>query len=173
MEDTMNDFNMYLKRAREKAGYTFVGLAKKVGVHPSMIYQYELKSVPSFAIAKRIADALDTSVETLFPKIYETSDNSPTSISEISPDQLIIRDTPEKPLIDEELRGIIQYTLSTLSQREQQYLKKIYGLDDEIKYSIREIGRSFHTSHVNVRRIHKGAIKKLRKLCLVALEDFL
>lgn len=60
------------------------------------------------------------------------------------------------------LRAELDRILATLSEREQQILKKLYGIDLEYSLSMEEIGEELGLSRERVRQIKEKALSKIR-----------
>lgn len=71
--------NVKLRAARERAGKTQAEVARVVGIREAVYQRYEYGvNEPSVQTAIRIADALHSSVESLFRREKEGSSDLPT-----------------------------------------------------------------------------------------------
>lgn len=62
----MSNFNDNLKKLRSEKGFSQEVFAKKIEVHVTNLSKYERNiSVPSLEVAKRMAEVLDVSIDTL------------------------------------------------------------------------------------------------------------
>jgi len=62
----MNDFGSILKQLRSEKGFSQDVFASKIGVHVTNLSKYERNlSIPSLEVAKRMAEALDISLDRL------------------------------------------------------------------------------------------------------------
>ena len=81
---------------------------------------------------------------------------------------------PYEKLVREELNQAMNGLLSALSERQQQVLRLRFGMEDEICYSLEQIGNRLGISKERARQIEKQAMDKLQKLgSSMGLEDFL
>lgn len=85
----------------------------------------------------------------------------------------------EAPLVEDIvsshiLREQLEEAISTLKEREQKVLRLRFGLDDDKKRSLEEIGKEFNVTRERIRQIEAKALRKLRQpLCSKKLKDFL
>ena len=81
---------------------------------------------------------------------------------------------PYEELIREELAGIMDKLLGSLSERQRQVLRLHFGMDDGTCHSLEEIGKILSISKERARQIEKQAMGSLQKLgASMGLEDFL
>lgn len=177
--DLLDDyFNYTLRNARVRAGYRGEDLAKIVGVSASSINSYErMRMFPSGEVAKRIALALDRSVEELFPEClrddicsirqnrYRDSEDAlehavPRNLENIESDSL---DEPVNYLIANELGENVRKVLGSLDYRTGEIVKLSYGLGYDRSYKLREIGFIFKITPERVRQIEASGIRKLQQ----------
>lgn len=69
---------------------------------------------------------------------------------------------PVESLYEKDLKDIINFTLKTLTEREQLILKHRFGLDNHEELSLSEIGKMFNLTKERIRQIEKKAIRRLR-----------
>lgn len=70
---------------------------------------------------------------------------------------------PDKTLINDSLRKEIERTLTTLSQREGDILRRYFGLNGTQPHTLEEIGAEFDLTRERVRQIKEKAIRKLKQ----------
>lgn len=81
---------------------------------------------------------------------------------------------PYEKLVREELNQAMNGLLGALSERQQQVLRLRFGMEDDICYSLEQIGNRLGISKERARQIEKQAMDKLQKLgSSMGLEDFL
>lgn len=71
--------------------------------------------------------------------------------------------TPEEYCIADSQKEFIKRLLPTLTQREQEVIKRRFGLDTHRVETLEEIGSTFGVTSENVRQIQHRALEKLRK----------
>lgn len=69
---------------------------------------------------------------------------------------------PQDELIAQEMRGEIEAILSTLDERERLVMRMRFGLDEDDKSVLQQIGDELHLSRERVRQIESQALRKLR-----------
>ena len=60
------------------------------------------------------------------------------------------------------LREQLLQVLNTLTPRENEVLRKRYGLDDNRPKTLEEVGREFNVTRERIRQIEAKALRKLR-----------
>lgn len=70
-------------------------------------------------------------------------------------------ETPENSLAHEVLTEKVSDALKQLSQREEEVIRLRFGLDNDVKYTLDEIGRRFNLTRERIRQIEKKALQKL------------
>jgi|TARA_Y100000310_G_scaffold317685_1_gene370851 RNA polymerase sigma factor (sigma-70 family) len=173
-------YNWNLRFAREQKGLTQSQLAEIIGVSSCSVSHLEtLKKYPSGAMASKVADALDSSVEALFPiwlKEFKFK-QAPTTLEDrvISLDEL--QQLPDAPKLLEapylasdiqqeiETTDLARYILSSecLTERERNILIARFGLDDGISQTYGELSQQYKVTRERIRQIESKALKKLRK----------
>ncbi len=70
--------------------------------------------------------------------------------------------SPDENLTKESLSQDIEYMLSLLTDREAKVLMMIFGIGEENKSTLEEIGKNFNLTRERIRQIKEKALKKLR-----------
>ncbi len=70
--------------------------------------------------------------------------------------------SPDENLTKESLSQEIEYMLSLLTDREAKVLMMIFGIGEENKSTLEEIGKNFNLTRERIRQIKEKALKKLR-----------
>lgn len=70
--------------------------------------------------------------------------------------------SPEGEAINQKLSIEVAEALSNLSAREEQVLKKRFGIDDSSDHTLEEIGQLFNVTRERIRQIEAKALSKLR-----------
>lgn len=71
---------------------------------------------------------------------------------------------PENTIANETLSEKLGDALKNLSPREEQIIRLRFGLDNDVKYTLDEIGRRFNLTRERIRQIEKKALQKLNRL---------
>jgi hypothetical protein len=124
--------------------------------------------------ALKVAEYFDCEPEELFPDavlaIREPTAERSVNGAEVSPlllsshsEQLLL--PPDEQLQDKESLGKVRNVLGTLHPREQDILRKHYGLDDDDRMTIDQISSSDpqYTTRTMVRQVLESGIGKMRK----------
>lgn len=82
------------------------------------------------------------------------------SLGDASPDP--DAQMPDEAVANERMRAETYALLGTLTPREQDVLRRRFGLDDMPEHTLEEIGASLSLSRERVRQIEAGALQKLR-----------
>lgn len=69
---------------------------------------------------------------------------------------------PEERIMREELKEHLDVVVETLSAREQEIVRRRFGLKDYLPQTLDEIGETIGISKERVRQIEQGALRKLR-----------
>jgi len=72
-------------------------------------------------------------------------------------------DAPEKKLVDESLKNILNNILETLTKPEKKVIELRFGLTGQKPMSLQEIGNQFNLSKERIRQIEKKALRNLKK----------
>ncbi|QBQ55858.1 sigma-70 family RNA polymerase sigma factor [Nitrosococcus wardiae] len=118
-------------------------------------------------IAKTLNEPLEKIQRYLSFQIPETSLNDP--LSENNEDCLadLLPDERNNPAILWEIfdkKATINHQLSQLTERQQEVLKRRYGLDGYEAKTLEEVGQSIGITRERVRQIQQTAIKRLRAM---------
>jgi RNA polymerase primary sigma factor len=70
---------------------------------------------------------------------------------------------PDKVLIDDSLKNEIADILSTLDEREAEVLRLSFGIGNNQKATLEEIGEKFNLTRERIRQIKETALRKLRR----------
>jgi len=79
-------------------------------------------------------------------------------------DVLLSEDTsgPDKELLTDSLRKEIERSLNTLTQREANIIRLLFGLNGKHVHTLEEIGQKYNLSRERVRQIKEKAIRRLK-----------
>lgn len=70
--------------------------------------------------------------------------------------------SPEKEILQVDLKGKLQKALDTLSPREKQVLTLRFGLDDGRERTLEEVGTEIGVTRERIRQVETVALRKLR-----------
>jgi RNA polymerase primary sigma factor len=74
--------------------------------------------------------------------------------------------SPQEPVIQDNIRQIMNSVLDSLSPREQEIIRMRYGLNEaEKEHTLKECGEKFQVTRERIRQIEEKAIAKLRGIC--------
>jgi RNA polymerase sigma factor (sigma-70 family) len=166
------------KIGNQKSGRPVVAEAAKLAqVRPSTmgellrmgISAYDKRSGEPKKAVRRIAEALDEPIESLFPPSL-CSENIPgthayisehtfLSLSDTSP-RAAIAPSPDEQ--EEAPEAIVERYLSTLLPREEAVLRARFGLDGEPE-TLAQIGDRYALSKERIRGIEAKALRKIRR----------
>ena len=90
----------------------------------------------------------------------KSPDGEGGSLGDASPDP--DAQMPDEAVANERMRAETYALLGTLTPREQDVLRRRFGLDDMPEHTLEEIGASLSLSRERVRQIEAGALQKLR-----------
>jgi RNA polymerase sigma factor (sigma-70 family) len=121
-------------------------------------------------VCKKLAKIFKVTPDILFPlklykiketkRVLEISFSQLPSLTELK--QLPAPSNPEKEFFEAELKQIFSKALLTLTPREEQVLKLLYGFEDEDETKITGIAKQFKVSPTRIRQIRDKALRKLR-----------
>lgn len=77
----------------------------------------------------------------------------------VDPDQ----STPMQPLVDDSLEQTLHEALDGLSDREQEILRKRFGMDGEEEHTLTDVGQQYGLSRERIRQLQVQALRKLRE----------
>ena len=110
---------------------------------------------------KKIKNALNaTSTNILYLDAENPTKNGRSNISETIPDQKPI---PDDFIAKISLNNALEDALSNLSEREENILRMRYGIGDEDKCTLDEIGSMYNLTRERIRQIERKALTKIRK----------
>ena len=172
-------FNYNLKRKRIEKGLTMQQLADAVGVSlQTMFYYQSFRVYPPLDKAAKIAEVLETDLNTLFPaeiasfrikRQPEIKDQVRIPLSQalklgyITPRQLSTSDSA----VDEELElaempAIVRSVLETLTPKEAKVVELRFGFADGRALTQGEVGAMFGVTRTRIGQIEAKALRKLR-----------
>ena len=171
-------FNNEVRSRRLERGLSQIALAIKCGLGKARISQIEtFRKYPSEEQAKRISEALNSTIEELFPRWIEELKDKRTSIvtSQLVTERLLehpelkmlpsgtddieqVVDEIDTELMNRELNKV----LDTLNPREQKVLELRFGLKDGRPRTLEEVGKEFGVTRERIRQIEAKALRKLR-----------
>jgi RNA polymerase primary sigma factor len=74
--------------------------------------------------------------------------------------------SPQEPVIQDNIRQIMNSVLNSLSPREQEIIRMRYGLNEtEKEHTLKECGEKFQVTRERIRQIEEKAIAKLKGIC--------
>lgn len=171
--------NARLVETREELGMTQKAFAEHVGIQHGQYNGYEtLRLYPTRKHRKLLAEICGLDEGELFPpelKEYAKKKESRLLVSTavVEPSRLLgmnrreVRALPapadiEKELSSKELKGDIEWLLSTLKEREAKIIRLSFGLGDQESMTQEEIGSLLGISSERVRQIREKALERLR-----------
>ena len=90
------------------------------------------------------------------------TDNKELTLAEIIEDE---KQNVERSVVDKELKEDIMRALDILKEKERNVIVLRFGLKEEQKKTLEEIGNSYGVTKECIRQIEKRAIEKLKNLC--------
>jgi len=148
----------------EETGISMTAIHNYVGLRKSPV----LKDGQWSRTAERIADALGTLVEDLFPlRLYEMETTRAVveiPLSALPPSSEELRSllpAPEDVVAAGELRSTVAEILGTLTEREAAVLRSRFGIGEEPR-TLRDIGEDLGVQQERIRQIEAKALRKLR-----------
>lgn len=115
-------------------------------------------------IPVRLAEILDCEPAELFPEHLRETRKNQYAIEVESRGLLSegIYPSPEKYLIDGELKETISNLIETLTPREEKVLKARFGINGQKTESLEDIGKKFNVEKERIRQIEEKALRKMR-----------
>ncbi|MGF1466240.1 MAG: sigma-70 family RNA polymerase sigma factor [Sandaracinaceae bacterium] len=77
----------------------------------------------------------------------------------VDPDQ----SSPMQPLVDDGLESTLRAALEELTEREQEILRKRFGMDGEEEHTLTDVGQLYGLSRERIRQLQVQALQKLRE----------
>jgi transcriptional regulator with XRE-family HTH domain len=162
-------FNWRLKKARERAGLTMEQLAERIG-HKSVTSLYRiqaLKEKPSESLADRIAIALETPVDELFPDVIDSLITTRSEV-EVPLTASQVRQFSDGGLGNRMTRHALADALdkavAMLPPVQRDVVTRRFGLtsqDGEVE-TLDQVAHALHLTRERVRQIEAKALRKLR-----------
>ena len=129
-------------------------IAEKMGVPVEKINEIQKISQDTVSLEKPIGEEEDSK---MIDFIEDNDTPSPSALSEQS-------------MLTDKLNEV----LATLTPRENEVIRRRYGLDDGKPKTLEEVGREFNVTRERIRQIEAKALRKLRHPCRAKkLKDFL
>lgn len=141
--------------------------------------QQELERQPTVEEISRHCGIPEKKVQQLLGLVPEVcSLDVPTGDTEDGTLGLLLEDVhapqPQEELVRRELRQTLERLLQMLEPRQQQVLRLHFGMEDDVCYTLEEIGKRLGISKERTRQIERQAMERLQKLGAgLGLEDFL
>ena len=110
---------------------------------------------------KKVKNAIAaTSSNIMYLDAENLSGNSNTTLAEIIPDK---KPTPDDYIEKVSLNNELNSALSNLTEREENILRMRYGIGNEEKYTLDEIGSIYNLTRERIRQIERKALTKIRR----------
>ena len=110
---------------------------------------------------KKIKNAMSaTSTNIVYLDAENPSKNGRTNIAETIPD---LKPVPDDFIAQISLNKALEDALSDLSEREENIIRMRYGIGDEDKCTLDEIGSMYNLTRERIRQIERKALTKIRK----------
>lgn len=141
--------------------------------------QQELEREPSIEELSEACGTPEKKVRELLSLVPEVcSLDVPTGDGEDGTLGLLLEDVqapqPQEELVRRELKQTLEKLLSMLEPRQQEILRLHFGMEDEVSYTLEQIGKRLGISKERARQIERQAMERLQKLGAgFGLEDFL
>ena len=120
----------------------------------------ELSKTSGLSI-KKIKNAMSaTSTNIVYLDAENPSKNGRTNIAETIPD---LKPVPDDFIAQISLNKALKDALSDLSEREENIIRMRYGIGDEDKCTLDEIGSMYNLTRERIRQIERKALTKIRK----------
>lgn len=164
-------FNWPLRHAREAKGLSRAALARACGSQPGTIGDIEaLKKRASERMKIRIALALETPIDDLFPEVLESLPTTRGAIEFPISEQNVLAlamgsnamEAFEEEFDNAALGGAIAVAMAVLLPRERLVLEHRFGLNGNNPQTLEEVGSKFGVSLNRARQIEAKALHKLR-----------
>ena len=158
-------FNATMRDARKAKSLSLGDLAMLVGLTfasgkssrasiGSRLGSYErMHSVPPREMAQEIADALEVSLQDIFPEVLRSMPRAKAQE---------IRMPVAEMQLPSGAHGEIMEVLGTIRHRERRVLVERYGLNGEEPKTLEEVGKVFGVSKERIRQIEAKALRYLR-----------
>lgn len=169
--------NNRLKERRRALGLSQTMLGKAIGISQNTYSALECMRIKPIdkigrwtTTARKLAAFYDADLEELFPDAV-VDFGKPTSVRQFDHDEfglllgqqsqnLLMEQNPEESCQHAELKSKVSEILQTLTPKEADILKSLYGIDND-EMTLTEISKLYNVSS---NRIHQIANKALRKL---------
>lgn len=144
IQETLSKYKKVKSSLEQKYGCSVKNsqVAKYVG--------YSEEKIDQFLNAYNKALSLDTG--------FETQDSKEMSLSEIIEDE---KQNIERTILDKQLKNDIQSALECLKDREKEVITLRFGLGENAKKTLEEIGNIYGVTKECIRQIEKRAIQKI------------
>ena len=110
---------------------------------------------------KKIKNAINaTSTNIVYLDAENPSKNGRSNIAETIPD---LKPVPDDFIAQISLNKALEDALSNLSEREENIIRMRYGIGDEDKCTLDEIGSMYNLTRERIRQIERKALTKIRK----------
>ncbi|MCG8378550.1 MAG: RNA polymerase sigma factor RpoD/SigA [Proteobacteria bacterium] len=110
---------------------------------------------------KKIKNAINaTSTNIIYLDAENPSKNGRSNIAETIPD---LKPVPDDFIAQISLNKALEDALSNLSEREENIIRMRYGIGDEDKCTLDEIGSMYNLTRERIRQIERKALTKIRK----------
>ena len=167
--------NARLLRAIERAGYANPAqFAAALKIQPATIYEYiALRRAPIgkrgtvSGVIERIAAALQSSVEDLFPPRYMDRVMARSSVTFEMTEADVEQITQAPPQADALLLSLeaeqsVESMLGCLSDIQRRVLELHMGLNGERQHTFDELSKTFGVTRTRIQQIEQAALRKLR-----------
>ena len=140
---------------------------KKVLSTISLLYQEMGRKPTPYEIAKKSNISVNFIHLLLYVAKEVTSLDSPIEKGEQTTflDFVVDQTTPAPDSLtdQEELRGKIREALASLTPRENEIIRLRYGIDQEDRFTLDEVGKMYGLTRERIRQIEKAALEKIAK----------
>src|ERR1051326_1778485 len=144
-----------------------IGALNKIKKASATLEQMNEREPSAEELSEVLSVSLKAVQEAVSAPCQVSSLNAPLGTSEENSVLIDTLDDPNVPvtddhLIKESLNKTIDRALATLTRKENDIIRKFYGIGSTRNVNLEEIGMEFHLSKERVRQIKQRAIKKLR-----------